>query len=106
MDGRWNCGSAARWFFQGRAALEKHFETEYTTVTESSTLTFTNYRFRFITRDVAFVDADLILNNVRGPDGQIQATLPIAVVFTALRREGAWFIQDERAHITAWPTTH
>ena len=47
---------------------------------------------------LAFVDADITLNEVLGPDGNIHDVLAIGAVFTAVRQAGAWFLQDERAH--------
>lgn len=91
-------------FCRGREAIEKHFETEVGSVTDSSKATFTNYRFRFITPDVAFLDAELILNNILGPDGRIHPVVPIGIVFTAVWQHGAWFIQDERAHFLPMPS--
>lgn len=35
---------------------------------------------------------------VVGPDGSMQATVRVAIVFTAIRQDGDWRIQDERAH--------
>lgn len=83
--------------FQGRDAMEKHFETEAASVTDSSRMSFSNFRFRFITADAAFVDAEVTLNNTMGPDGKLHTVLPIKVVFTSVRRAGKWFIEDERA---------
>jgi uncharacterized protein (TIGR02246 family) len=85
-------------FYRGREAMATHFATEAASITSTSRISFANYRFRFITSDVAFVDADIVLNDVRGPDGNIVPKVPIAVTFTALRKDGAWLIQDERAH--------
>jgi uncharacterized protein (TIGR02246 family) len=87
--------------FQGRAQMAKHFETEGASITRDSKVTFTDYRFRFINRDTAFVDAALELNNVFGPDGKVHPLIPITVTFTAVRQGGMWFIQDERAHFKA-----
>lgn len=84
-------------FFQGRAAMAKHFATEAPSITRDSNVTFTDYQFRFITRDVALVDANVILTNVLGPDGRLASMVPIAVTFTAIRQNGVWLIQDERA---------
>lgn len=83
--------------FQGRAALERHFATESQSITADSKAAFSNYRFRFVNRDTAFVDVDLTLGNVFGPDGIVHAAVPIAIAFTAVRQSGAWLIQDERA---------
>jgi len=91
-------------FFRGHAAMEKHFATEASTVTSRSRMTFSNYRFRFITRDLAFVDADITLNDVVGPDGKIHDALVIGVVFTAVKQAGAWFLQDERAYFKPVPS--
>lgn len=88
--------------FRGRAEMAKHFQTEAQSLTRDSKATFSNYRFRFINRDVAFVDADLTLNNVHGPEGKVAPVVPISVTFTAVRKDGAWLIQDERAHFN-WP---
>jgi len=84
-------------FFRGRTAIARHFVTEAATITSTSTAGFSGYRFRFITPDVAFVDTVLTLGNVRGPDGQVQPAVSIDLVFTAVRQNGQWFIQDERA---------
>jgi hypothetical protein len=56
-----------------------------------------NFRFRFITADAAFVDAEITLNNVMGLDGKLHTVLPIKVVFTSVRRGEKRFIEDERA---------
>ena len=88
-------------FFQGRAEMAKHFQTEGASITRDSKVTFTDYRFRFINRDTAFVDAALELNSVFGTDGKVHPLVPIAVTFTAVRQGGAWLIQDERAHFKA-----
>jgi len=85
-------------FFKGHAALENHFDTESATITPSSKAAFSDYRFRFIRPDVVFVDTRLTLTDVTGPDGQMQPVVPIEIVFTAVRRDGRWFIHDERAH--------
>ena len=84
--------------YRGREAMAKHFETEAASVTPTSRLVFSNYRFRFITPDVAFVEADLTLDDVVGPDGTVRAVL-LGVVFTAVRRDGAWLVLDERASV-------
>jgi len=87
--------------FQGRDVLARHFETERASITRDSTASFTDYRFRFINRDTALVDATLELRNVLGPDGKVAPRVPIAVTFTAVRKASAWLIQDERAHFSA-----
>jgi len=84
-----------------RLAAAKHFETEGPSITRDSKVTFTDYRFRFINRDTAFVDAALELNSVVGPDGKVHPLVPITVTFTAVRQGGTWLIQDERAHFRA-----
>src|SRR6478672_13849912 len=40
-------------FFQGRAAMEKHFDTESASVRDGAQMSFSNYRFRFITPQLA-----------------------------------------------------
>jgi uncharacterized protein (TIGR02246 family) len=90
-------------FLSGRDAIEKYFQSEVGSITDSSKVMFSNYRFRFITRDAALVDADLAINNVIGPGGKLTAVVSVSVVFTAVRRGGKWFIQDERAHFAPMP---
>jgi uncharacterized protein (TIGR02246 family) len=85
-------------FFVGAAAIERDFEQESASITGSTTAQFSNYRFRFLTRDIAFVDADLTIRNVLGPDHRLLPALQVSVVFTAVRRDGNWLVQDERAH--------
>jgi len=89
--------------FTGRVAIERHFRTEAPSITPESKATFSNYRIRFVSRDVAFVDCDLTLQHVRGPDGRVAPTVPVSVTFVAVRRDGAWLIQDERAHFKTTP---
>ncbi len=84
-------------FFRGREAIAKHFATELGSVTDKSEMAFSNYRFRFVTGEAAFVDADITLNNVMGPDGRLHSGMRISVVFAAVRQAGKWSIQDERA---------
>jgi len=88
-------------FFQGRAAIEKDFEQEIGAVTETSKMSCSNYRFRFITDAAAFVDADLTINDVRGSDGNLHDILHVKCIFLALKSGDKWFIQDERAHFHA-----
>jgi len=47
---------------------------------------------------VAFVDAELTLNNIMGPDGKRLDEVRVSVALTAVRRAGKWLIQDERTH--------
>jgi uncharacterized protein (TIGR02246 family) len=85
-------------FFEGAAAIEKDFEQESASITGNTTAQFSNYRFRFLTRDIALVDADLAIRNVLGPEHRLLPVLQVSLVFTAVRRDGKWFVQDERAH--------
>ena len=88
-------------FFAGREAVARHFSTEAASITNSSTATFGNYRMRFIRADVALVDTVLTLTDVAGPDGSKQGSVQVAIVFTAIKQNGTWHIQDERAHFSA-----
>jgi ketosteroid isomerase-like protein len=89
--------------FQGREAMAKHFETETRSIRPDSKANFSNYRFRFINSDTAFVDAELILNNVLGPDGAVAPAVCITVASTAVRQGKDWRIQDQRAHFASRP---
>jgi uncharacterized protein (TIGR02246 family) len=86
-------------FFQGREAIEKDFEQESPSVTVQTKASFADYRFRFIARDAAFVDTELTINNILGPDGKLIPEAKVSVVFTAVGRGRKWSIQDERAHL-------
>jgi uncharacterized protein (TIGR02246 family) len=89
--------------FRGRVAMAKHFVAEGASITMKSKAAFTDYRFRFIDRDTALVDANLTLSNVRGPNGQLAPMVSIAVTFTAVRKNGSWLVQDERTHFNNMP---
>ena len=91
-------------FFEGRRAIESDFQEEVASVTDTSRMAFSNFRFRFLTRDIAFVDADLTINNVLDPHGTTARELHVSVVFSAVRRGGRWFVQDERAHFVPAPS--
>ena len=82
----------------GRQEIERHFATQIAAVTPESQMTFSDYRFRFITPDVAFVDVDITLHNILGPDGQPHRALLIGSAFTAVRASGVWLVLDERAY--------
>lgn len=90
-------------FFQSPEEIERDFERESASITDQTKASFANYRFRFITRDAAFVDADLTISNILAPDGKTVPVAKVSVVFTVVRRAGKWRIQDERAHFV--PTT-
>jgi uncharacterized protein (TIGR02246 family) len=85
-------------FFRGRAAVEKDFETEVGAVTPTSSMEFSNYQFDFHGQDMAFVDVDITIKDVRGPDGIVRKELPVAVFMVAVRRQGKWGVRVERAH--------
>lgn len=87
-------------FFMGHEAIARHFATETASITRSSTATFGNYRMRFIKPDVALVDTMLTLTDVAGPDGSTQGAVRVAIVFTAIKQNSTWHIQDERAHFS------
>jgi uncharacterized protein (TIGR02246 family) len=92
-------------FFEGRAAIEKDFEQESASISSSTTAQFSNYRFRFLSTDIALVDADLTIRNVLGSDRRLVPSLQVNLVFTAVRQAGKWLVQDERAHFVATPVT-
>jgi uncharacterized protein (TIGR02246 family) len=89
--------------YRGREAMAKHFQTEAGTITATSKASFSNYRFRFLAPDAAFVEADLSLHDVVGPDGRVRSHLPVGVVFTAVRRDDVWQVLDERASLKPQP---
>ena len=85
-------------FLKGRAAIEKYFALELPSIGADSAAEFSNYRFDFLTSDLAFVDADLTLRNILNPDQKLLPVVPVKLVFVAERRLGKWWIRDERAH--------
>ena len=90
-------------FVKGRAAIEKHFELEVPSITENSKAEFSDYRFSFATPDLAFVDAELTIRNIVGPDQMVHPVVPVRVVFLAERRGSKWWIRDERAFFSPGP---
>lgn len=87
-------------FLKGRAEIEKHFALEGAEITAHSKADFSNYRFDFLTPELAFVDADLTLHNLLSPDQTPVKEVSVKVVFVAERRSGKWWIRDERAHFS------
>jgi uncharacterized protein (TIGR02246 family) len=94
-------------FLQGRIAMVKEFGPEaQQAVTGTTQAAFSNYRVRFITTDVAVVDALLTVQNVNGPDGTIIPVIPIDFLYVAVRHAGRWLIQDGRTHFAAAPPSN
>ena len=94
-------------FLQGRAAMVKDFGPEaLQAVNDTTQAAFSNYRIRFIKRDVAIVDALLTVRNVNGPDGAIIPVIPVNFFFVAVRHTDRWLIQDGRAHFAAAPPSN
>jgi uncharacterized protein (TIGR02246 family) len=93
-------------FLQGRVEMVKDFGPEAQLVNDSTQAAFSNYRVRFIKRDVAVVDALLTVRNVNGPNGTIIPVLPVNFFFVAVRHADRWLIQDGRAHFEAAPPSN
>ena len=93
-------------FLQGRVEMVKDFGPEAQLVNDSTQAAFSNYRVRFIKRDVAVVDALLTVRNVNGPDGTIIPVIPVNFFFVAVRHGDRWLIQDGRAHFAAAPPSN
>jgi len=85
-------------FMKGRANIEKHFGIEGAEINPDTKAEFSNYRFDFLTHDLAFVDADLTLRNILGPNQKLIPVVSVKVVLVAERNGGKWWIRDERAH--------
>ncbi|HEV2548335.1 MAG TPA: SgcJ/EcaC family oxidoreductase [Stellaceae bacterium] len=88
-------------FLEGRAEIEKHFALEGAEITSHSKADLSNYRFDFLTPELAFVDADLTLRDLLSPDQKRVPEVLVKVVFVAERRSGKWWIRNERAHFSA-----
>ncbi len=94
-------------FLQGRVAMVKDFGPEaQQAVNERTQAAFSNYRVRFIKRDVAVVDALLTVRNVNGPNETIIPVVPVNFFFVAVRHADRWLIQDGRAHFAAAPPSN
>ncbi len=94
-------------FLQGQVAMVKDFGPEAEQAVNGTTqAAFSNYRVRFIKRDVAVVDALLTVRNVNGPDGTIIPVTPINFFFVAVRHRDRWLIQDGRTHFAAAPPSN
>ena len=91
-------------FLVGRAAMLKDFGPEAQAfVTKDTTEDFSDYHFRFIGPDLAFVDSVITVHNINGPDGKVIGVAHISVTQTAIRQAGKWLIEDERAHFLPPP---
>ncbi len=93
-------------FLQGRVEMVKDFGPEAQLVNDSTQAAFSNYRVRFIKRDVAAVDALLTVRNVNGPDATITPVIPVNFFYVAVRHGDKWLIQDGRAHFAAAPPSN
>ena len=94
-------------FLQGRVAMVKDFGPEaQQAVNDRTQAAFSNYRVRFIKRDVAVVDALLTVRNVNGPNGTVVPAVPVNFFFVAVRHADRWLIQDGRAHFAAAPPSN
>src|SRR5258705_10200210 len=92
---------------QGRVAMVKDFGPEAQQAVNGTTqAAFSNYRVRFITPDVAVVDALLTVHNANGPDGTIIPVIPVDFLYVAVRHAGRWLIQDGRTHFAAAPPSN
>jgi len=90
-------------FLQGHVALVKDFGSEAQAVTATTQATFSNYRIRFITPDLAVADAVLTLRNINGPDGTVIPVIPVTFFYVASRHGNQWLIEDGRAHFAPAP---
>ncbi len=93
-------------FLQGRVEMVKDFGPEAQLVNGSTQAAFSNYRIRFIKRDVAVVDALLTVRNVNGPDATITPLIPVNFFYVAVRHGDKWLIQDGRAHFASAPPSN
>jgi len=94
-------------FLQGRVAMVKDFGPEAQQAVNATTqAVFSNYRVRFIKRDVAVVDALLTVHNANGPDGTIIPAIPVIFFYVAVRHADRWLIQDGRTHFAAAPPSN
>jgi len=94
-------------YLQGHVAMVKDFGSEAEQAVNGTTqAAFSNYRVRFIKRDVAVVDALLTVRNVNGPNGTIVPAVPVNFFFVAVRHADRWLIQDGRAHFAAAPPSN
>ena len=94
-------------FLQGRVAMVKDFGPEAEQAVNGTTqAAFSNYRVRFIKRDVAVVDALLTVHNANGPDGTIIPAIPVIFFYVAVHHADRWLIQDGRTHFAAAPPSN
>jgi len=90
-------------FLQGRVAMVKEFGPEAQAVNATTQASFSDYRFRFVTPDVAVVDALLTVHNVNGADGTVIPVVGVNFFFVAVHHANRWLIQDGRTHFAAAP---
>jgi uncharacterized protein (TIGR02246 family) len=91
-------------FLQGRTAMVKDFGPEAQQAVNSNTqAAFSNYRIRFIKKDIAVADALLTVRNANGRDGAVIPAIPIDFFYVAARHGNQWLIEDGRAHFAPAP---
>jgi uncharacterized protein (TIGR02246 family) len=94
-------------FLQGRVAMVKDFGPEAQQAVNGTTqAAFSDYRVRFITPDVAVVDALLTVHNANGPNGTIIPAIPVIFFYVSVRHADRWLIQDGRTHFAAAPPSN
>jgi uncharacterized protein (TIGR02246 family) len=89
-------------YLQGRAEMVKEFGPEAQHAVNTKTAAaFSNYRIRFISPDVAAVDARLTVRNANGPNATIIPMIPIDFYYVAVRHGDGWLIEDGRTHFAS-----
>jgi uncharacterized protein (TIGR02246 family) len=76
----------------GRTEIEKFLDKPFASQLKNSNLKITDKKIRFITADIAAVDAWWELTGSRGMDGKDMAPMKGLLNFLLTRGDGRWFI--------------
>ena len=89
----------------GREAIEARFMEENKTIAHGTTHSAKAGMIRF-SGDLAFVDAEITISGLMGPDGKPAPDLNLRGVFQFIRKAGAWMILDGRPNqLPKYPAT-
>jgi uncharacterized protein (TIGR02246 family) len=84
---------------QGRAELEKLFETEHHGAMRASTFTIESSSVRQISRDVAVQDLDIVITGMLGPNGKALPAFHPHAFEVLVRKGGHWRVEYVRAYV-------
>ena len=84
---------------KGREAIQKVFEQESAGFAKGSTNTLSNFSYRFLTPNLAEVDATGEIMGAKGADGAPMPPMKVHVFAVMTKMNGKWEMQDARPYM-------